>query len=64
MRRARPLAGGGVEGWGRGAGGGDPTPRPLTSVMPRKAMPVCVSWLFHSTKVTSPFLCSLRPSQM
>lgn len=47
-----------------GRGGGGAGPCALTSVMPRKAMPVCVSWLFHSTRVTSPFLCSLRPSQM
>lgn len=43
-------------------------PPPLSadspSVMPRKAMPVCVSWLFHNTRVVSPFLCSWARTQM
>lgn len=25
-------------------------------------MPLCVSWLFQSTRVTRPFLCSFKPS--
>ncbi len=38
--------------------------RVFTKAAARYPMPLCVSWLFQSTRVTKPFLCSFRPSHI